>query len=119
VSSAHPYGDKYVAQWTITVPGAEKFAVHFSRFETEANYDKVQFYSPGGDLLATMSGARNGDFGPVIAGDSVVVKMTSDDSVNGYGFDIDSASYVKSTVESPTPTPSPTPEPTPEPTPAP
>lgn len=115
VSSAHPYGDKYSAQWTITVPGASKFAVHFSRFETEANYDKVQFFSVSGDLLATMSGSRTGDFGPIIDGDSVVVKMTSDDSVNGYGFDIDSVSYVKSTVVSPTPTPSATPEPTPAP----
>jgi thermitase len=116
VSSAHPYGDKYAAQWTVTVPGAEKFSLHFSKFETEANYDKVQFFSPSGELLATMSGTRNGEFGPIIGGDSVVIKMTSDDSVNGYGFDIDSVSYVKSPVV-PVPTPAPAPAPTPTPAP--
>ena len=106
VSTAHPYGDKYSAQWTLTVPGAEKLALHFSKFETEANYDKVQFFTPNGDLIDTMSGTHSGGYSPIIEGDSVVIKMTSDDSVNGYGFDADSVSYVKSAVV-PTPTPAP------------
>ena len=95
VSSAHPYGDKYAGSWTVTVPGAQRFSVHFSKLETEANYDKVSFYTPTGELIGTISGTRTDSFGPIIDGDTVVIKMTSDDSVNGYGFDIDSISYVQ------------------------
>jgi len=118
-SSAHPYGDKYTASWTLSVPGAEKISVHFSRFETEANYDRVEFYNKAGEVVGSMSGTHTGEFGPIIDSDTVTIKMTSDDSVNGYGFDIDSISYVKSAEPSPTPAPSPTPSPTPEPTPRP
>ena len=96
VSSPHPYGDNLKQSYTVTVPGAARVALHFSKFETEASYDKVEFYSKAGVLVGTMSGTHTNEFSPIIDGDTVVIKATSDGSVNGYGFDIDSAVFEKS-----------------------
>ncbi len=98
VSSPHPYGDKLNQTATIHVPGATRLAVHFSRFETEKNYDTVQFFNGSGDLVGTFSGAHSGDYSPIVEGDTIVLKATSDASVNGYGFDVDSAAFEKSAV---------------------
>jgi thermitase len=119
VSSPHPYGDKLNQTVTVTVPGAKRFALHFSKFEMEANYDKIEFFNQAGELIGTMSGTHSGEYSPICEGESVTLKATSDDSVNGYGFDIDSAVYEKSVGPAPGPTPEPPPVPTPTPLPTP
>ena len=96
ISSPHPYGDKLNQTYTVIVPGALRVSVHFSKFETEANYDKVEFYNKTGELIGAMSGTHTGEFSPIADGDTIVMKATSDDSVNGYGFDVDSAVFEKS-----------------------
>jgi hypothetical protein len=82
--------------YTVTVPGATRLALHFSKFETEASYDKVDFYNKAGELIGSMSGVHTGDFSPIVDGDTVVMKATSNASVNGYGFEVDSAVFEKS-----------------------
>ncbi len=96
VSSPHPYGDKLNQSYTVTVPGTSRLALHFSKFETEEFYDKVEFFNKAGISIGTMSGTHTGEFSPIIDGDTIVMKATSDDSVNGYGFDVDSAVFEKS-----------------------
>lgn len=95
VSSPHPYGDKFNQTFTVTVPGASRVAVHFPKFETESNYDVVQFFNKAGDLLGQMSGTHPGSYSPIADGDTLILKMTSDDNVNGYGFDVDAALFEK------------------------
>ena len=96
VSSPHPYGDKLNQTYTITVPGAARVSAHFSKFETENNYDTVQFYNKAGELVGTMSDETHPDsYSPIVDGDTITLKATSDDSVNGYGFDVDSAAFEK------------------------
>lgn len=91
--SDHPYKNNTDEAWTVTVPGAEKVAVHFSLFETENNYDKVFIYDKAGNLHGTMTGSNSGSFSPVVPGDTIKVRLTSDGSVNRQGITVDKVHY--------------------------
>ncbi|MFN7729753.1 MAG: S8 family serine peptidase [Bdellovibrio sp.] len=93
VSSAHPYGKKTKEIFELDVPGAKEVALYFSRFETEKNYDKVTLYDRAGNKVAEMSGNYNDSYSPAISGDYVRIVFTSDDSVEGYGFDVTKAAF--------------------------
>lgn len=93
VSTAHPYADKTRATYNFTVPGAKKIAVYFSRFETEAGYDKVVFKDASGKEYGNLSGRIGEAFSPVIDGDTVIMEFSADDSVNAYGFDVGGIAY--------------------------
>ncbi|NJM10383.1 MAG: S8 family serine peptidase [Bdellovibrionaceae bacterium] len=68
ISTLHPYAMKTKQEWIVTVPGAKKMAVYFSRFETEAGYDKVTFRNSAGAVVGTMSGKLGEVYGPVVEG---------------------------------------------------
>ncbi len=93
VSTAHDYPNDHTQEWTLSVPGAQKIAVHFSAFDTEAGYDKVQFKDASGQVIDTYSGNLGETYGPVIDGDTVTLVFTTDGSVQRYGFDIDGIAY--------------------------
>ncbi len=89
LSTDHPYANDMDVTYTITIPGAKRLAVHFSRFETEAGYDKVEFLDPEGKSYGTLSGNYDNGFSPVINGDTVLMRFKTDRSVTKYGFDVD------------------------------
>ncbi len=89
ISSDHPYTNNFSTNFTVNVPGAKRLAIHFSKFETESGYDKLQFVNTKGETVGTMSGRNTGRFGPIVEGETITLKFTTDSSVNGYGFDID------------------------------
>lgn len=91
--SDHPYKSNTDKSWTVTVEGAEKVAVHFSLFQTENNYDKVFIYDKAGNLHGTMTGSNDGSFSPVVPGDTITVRLTSDGSVNRQGITVDKVHY--------------------------
>ncbi len=93
ISTAHPYADASVQEWTVTVPGAQRIAIYFSRFDTERGYDVVSFHNSAGQQLATMSGSNDDSFSPVFAGDTVIIRFKSDASVSKYGFDVKAVAY--------------------------
>lgn len=93
VSSDHPYKNKTTNEWEVSIEGANKIALYFSKFETEASYDKVTFYNKAGTKIGELSGGQSDSWSPVIDGDYVKIVLTSDDSVNKYGFDITKAAY--------------------------
>ena len=95
VESTHPYEQNLDKSWTVKVEGAKKLAIRFERFETENNYDKVFFYDKAGNLQGTMTGSHDGDFSPVVTGDSMVIRMTSDGSVNRFGIKTDKVFFDK------------------------
>lgn len=87
-SSEHPYKEKTKMNEIVNVPGAKRFAIRFSKFETEPGYDAVSFYSLKGDYLGSISGKQVGSvYSPLIQGDSVEIRFLTDESVNMYGFD--------------------------------
>lgn len=93
ISSAHPYDKNSRQEFTVSVPGAKKVAVYFSKFDTEGGYDKVTFTDANGKVFGSISGTLGETFSPVVDGDTVIITFTSDDSVQKYGFDIGGVAY--------------------------
>jgi thermitase len=88
-ASDHPYKAGANVAMEIKVEGAKRFAIHFSKFETETGYDFVKLFDKNGAQLQSLSGNHTDEFTTVVEGDSVTLKLTSDTDINGYGFDID------------------------------
>lgn len=92
-STEHPYASKLDEEIRFTVPGASKVSVHFSEFDTENNFDKVEFLDADGKSYGVISGKLGENFGPVVPGDTIILRFTTDVSVTRYGFDIDAIHY--------------------------
>lgn len=92
-SSAHPYPDNAKQSWTLSAPGAQSIAVHFSTFDMEQGFDFVTLKDKAGNVVAKLSGAKGEFYSPVITGDTVIIEMTSDGSVHKNGFDIVELAY--------------------------
>lgn len=93
VSSQHPYADKFQGSFSVSVPGAKQFALYFEKFSSEANYDVLVIKDSAGNIVEQISGNNDDSFSAIIDGDSATLELTSDDSINGYGFDITKAAY--------------------------
>lgn len=93
LSSPHPYTEKSAKAYKVTVRGAKAVSLYFDRFEVEKNYDVVSFSDAQGNVIATWTGTHNGEFAPAVPGDTVNISFTSDDTINGYGFDVSKAAY--------------------------
>ncbi|MBU2539087.1 MAG: hypothetical protein KKH22_11675 [Proteobacteria bacterium] len=100
----YPVGNvKYAAnlnnQLTTTIKqsGALKIQVHFSYYDVR-NKDNVKLYDATDTLKATYGEFTDADgfWGPVIDGDTVTIKMSSDNKTTtvGYGYQIDEIRYV-------------------------
>lgn len=92
LSSPHNYTNSYSATQTYTKTGATKVSLHFSRLETEANYDFVTVTDKNGNVIGKYSGTKAA-FTVEVPGDTAKITLTSDSSVTGYGYDIDQAGY--------------------------
>ncbi len=87
-STPHPYSEKFTETYEFRVEGAKQIAIYFSKFDTEKDYDKVEFFNAAGKKLGTMSGRNDESFSLPFDTDYVKLVFTSDDSVQRYGFDI-------------------------------
>jgi subtilisin family serine protease len=93
-SSAHPYKENTRLEERVHVPGAKRIAVRFSRFETEPGYDTVTFFDGTGKQVSALSGRQDpGVTSSLIQGDTVVIRFSSDESIQAYGFDVESILY--------------------------
>ena len=92
-STVHPYTNDMDESFVVTVPGATKVAVHFSKFQLERGFDKVLFFDGSGQKVGEMTGNHDNDYSPVAQGDTIVLQFLSDYSVADYGFDVDAVHY--------------------------
>lgn len=92
-ASAHPYENKADVSFEIKVDGAKQLSVYFDKFETEFRYDFVEFKDASGTVIDKWSGNHNGEFSPVVNGDTIYMTFKSDDSFTSYGFSISKAAY--------------------------
>jgi hypothetical protein len=88
----HPYPNYYDQSHFYSKAGAQKVAVHFSRFETEDNYDFVYIYDKNGTEQAQYHGTKDA-FWAVVDGDEIEVNLDSDYSVTEFGYTIDQVAY--------------------------
>ena len=93
VQSDHPYANNENVTYTITVPGAESVAVHFVNISLEDfqydNLDRVSILDSNNVTVAVYKDSVNNTWSPSVDGDTLRVQLTSDGSVQGYGFYID------------------------------
>ncbi len=88
----HPYTNNYNSGHTYTKTGAQKVAIHFSQFETEAGYDFVYIKDKNGNIIAQYDGTKAA-FWAIVDGDSITSNLVSDYSVTAYGYHIDQVAY--------------------------
>jgi len=95
ISTPHPYPNDWYDSWTITESGASKIRIHFSAFETEGDYDEVCIYNENYQEVACYSGDKGAFWTEEeIKGATVYISMSSDETLNYYGFDIDAYKYL-------------------------
>ena len=87
--SAHPYANFYDNTWTITEPGAKQIRIHFSSLETEARYDLVYIYDGMGVQIAKYDGYYEDIWTPWVDGDTIKVRLKTDQSNIRDGFTVD------------------------------
>ena len=90
--SLHNYRNNTNETKTYTKAGAQRVAMYFERFETEASYDPVRIKDASGAVQATYSGTKAA-FWAVVDGDKISLQFTSDRSVVGYGYRVTRVAY--------------------------
>ncbi len=87
--SPRPYPNSYDNTWTITEPGAEKIRIHFADLKTEARYDFVYIYDKNDVQIARYDGYYEDIWTPWVTGDTIKVRLTTDESSIRNGFIVD------------------------------
>lgn len=90
--SPHNYTNDYNGINEYVKTGATKVQVHFSRFETESNYDYVYIKDNTGATVATYDGTLS-PFWATVDGDKITINLVSDYSITKYGYTIDQVAY--------------------------
>ncbi|MEN9722476.1 MAG: hypothetical protein RJB38_462, partial [Pseudomonadota bacterium] len=86
--SAHPYVKNTDQTVVIEQPGAKYIRVYFDLIDTEARYDVVSVESDSGEVMDSYSGKQVGVLSEAVAGSRAVVRLKSDDSIDGWGYKI-------------------------------
>ncbi len=90
IESAHPYAAYADQTWTFTSPSGANTRIHFDRIDTETGYDYVTVMDGADNIIASYAGWDKPDiWTPWVPGNVVKIRLTSDHSVQGYGFYVD------------------------------
>ncbi len=90
--SAHPYPDNSQDEWpfTNTDPQATASRIHFSRLELEDGVDYIVVADPYDKTYQYITGSHpDGLWSVGVPGPDVKIKLVTDGSVQGWGFNID------------------------------
>ena len=86
VETKHPYDNNMDDEIRVHIPGATQIAIHFEKFEFEKGYDKLSFFDGQGNSYGVWDGKHDNQYSPIITGDTLIMKITSDGSVTRFGF---------------------------------
>ncbi|MEW6295192.1 MAG: S8 family serine peptidase [Candidatus Diapherotrites archaeon] len=89
VESSHPYSNYDNNTWTITRPGYENIAVHFTDINVEANYDFVYILDANNNIVQMFTGGYSNIWSISIPGDTIKVNLVANYSITDWGFKID------------------------------
>lgn len=90
--SNHPYNNGANDSYTINFPDSnvESFYIHFtSDTKTESGYDYIYIYNSDDTLVGEYCGDALADKSVLVTGSAATIRVTSDSSVNYYGFKVD------------------------------
>lgn len=93
ISTPHNYEKKSELTWEVNVDGANEFALHFSKFDTEFRYDKLTLFDKSGKKITEITGDLGETWSQIIKGNYVKLVFKSDDSVEKFGFDLDKVAW--------------------------
>ena len=92
IESAHNYANNTSKTWTISSDGAKSITLTFdSRTAFESKYDFLYIYDENGTLFEKYSGTDLAGETVTVQGESVKLKLTSDNSNVYWGFAVTSA----------------------------
>ena len=82
----HPYGHRQNVSKTYSFPGAKFVRVVVEKYDLEAGYDFLSVENGSRNTIDRISGEGTEYKTDYVEGDQIVVKFTSDSSVNSWGF---------------------------------
>lgn len=94
--SAHPYANGSKESFEIKVPGAKKIRVVFEKYELETRYDYVDIIDPNTNIaVERVTGTGTNYATEYVDGDTLVFSMSSDTSVNKWGYIVREIQYIR------------------------
>ncbi len=95
LESDHPYASGTNQSWEIHEPGAQYIRVVFEKAELETNYDKVMILDASGTAVDQVTGKVSNHVTEYVKGDRLTLRLTSDSSVNWWGFKISKIQVIR------------------------
>lgn len=89
IESAHPYLSNQNLKFTVHADGAKYIRIHFEKIETEFQYDKITIEDKAGKVVEILTGAYTDYYTDYYTGDSLVIHLESDGTVDKWGFKVD------------------------------
>src|SRR5690606_38094708 len=88
VESRHPYDTGSDEVFTIHHPGAKYIRVIFEKVAMERGYDKLVVKDGAGSTIEELTGNYTNYTSDYVKGDTVVLNLRSDQTINDWGFAI-------------------------------
>ncbi|MFZ5950186.1 MAG: S8 family peptidase [Candidatus Rifleibacteriota bacterium] len=96
IESEHPYWNEKEELYSVEVPNAKCFRVHFEKIEMDHHGDLLQIMLPGNESpLEIINGRFTDSWSEVIEGNQAEILLLSDKYVGGYGFKIDKIQWLE------------------------
>jgi thermitase len=93
LETAHPYPNDSKLVYEISQSGATHIRVHFSKFQTEKQFDTVSLRDKEGKIAMAYSGKLDDFLSADVLGDSMKIEFVSDFSNTDWGFAVDYYEY--------------------------
>jgi len=94
VESSHPYGNSASREFVVRNLDAANIQLHFDRLDLLAGDVLTLLDVYGNEITSyTNTGSRMDENSPIIPGNTVTLRLTTDTNLNNYGFTVDRYSY--------------------------
>jgi hypothetical protein len=93
--TVHPIMEAQTTRYTLRVPGAKKIRAHFAKVDTEPCCDLVNVQSGEGLSLEALRGKQEDFFSEYADGDTLILEMKTDSSVDSWGFSVDRVQVIE------------------------
>ncbi len=97
--SEHNYANNTDQSWTIYKKGVSAISITFSgKTQTESGWDYIYIYDANGTQIGKYSGTELANKTITVDGDTVRIRLTSDDSYTYYGFAVTDITFVQPVI---------------------
>ncbi len=86
IESTHNYSNSFQYTWKINYTNFSQIAVHFVNLSTEIDFDYIDIFNGNNILIATYSGFKRDFWSPSVEGDTIYIRLTTDENIRDYGF---------------------------------